>query len=131
MWPHRNIAEVLGILDLKTVASADERSAQLILEQAHIRNDLFSDFNLATRVLCAEVIRLAEQLNIELAETQADLLRPLAIYSVYQVAQIYDRQYRRDPNPDYENGIHTLLKTLGFFEQRWRVAGELFRYFQA
>ncbi|THY40227.1 hypothetical protein D6C97_10161, partial [Aureobasidium pullulans] len=99
------------------------QSAQLILEQAHIRNDLFSDFNLATKVLCAEVIRLAEQLNIELAETQADLLRPLAIYSVYQVAQIYVRQYRRDPNPDYENGIHTLLKTLGFFEQRWRVAG--------
>ncbi|THY21659.1 hypothetical protein D6D01_06542, partial [Aureobasidium pullulans] len=99
------------------------QSAQLILEQIGIKTDYFVAFNLATKVLCAEVIRLAEQLNIELAETQADLLRPLAIYSVYQVAQIYVRQYRRDPDLDYENGIRTLSKTLGFFEQRWRVAG--------
>ena len=107
----------------------DTNSAQQILEQSIPRpssgGDPVNDFDGAADMISATVVQMAEQLNVELAVTRSDLLRPLAIPSIYQVAQIYVRLSRRDPNPRYKHGIQVLLQTLGFFEQRWKVAGML------
>ena len=112
--------------------STDRRSAQLILEQSSFGTlsevDLFRDFNATTEMLSATMVQMAEQLNAELAVTNSDLLRPLALHSIYQVSQIYVRQCQRDPDPKYKHGIRVLLQALSFFEQRWRVAGMPFQY---
>ena len=89
--------------------------------------DLFRQFNVATEMLSASVVQMAETLNTELAVTHSELLRPLALYSIYHVSQIYVRQCQRDPDPRYRHGIRALLKALGFFEQRWRIAGMPFQ----
>ncbi len=112
--------------------STDRRSAQLILEQSSFgtlsEEDPFRDFNVATEMLSATMVQMAEQLNAELAVTHSDLLRPLALHSIYLVSQIYVRQCQRDPDPKYKHGIRALLQALSFFEQRWRLAGMPFQY---
>lgn len=87
--------------------------------------DYFRDFNFTTERLSATMVEMAGQLNDELAVTSSDLLRPLALNSIYLAAQVYGRQYRRDPDPKYRHGLRALLQALTFFEQRWRVAGRL------
>ncbi len=105
----------------------DRFSAQLILEQSSFgtlsKVDPFRDFNIATEMLSAAMVQMAEGLNAELAVAHSELLRPLALHYIYQVSQIYVRQCQRDPDPKYRHGLSTLLQTLTFFEQRWRVAG--------
>lgn len=112
--------------------STDRRSAQLILEQSTLETlsdlDSVRNFNVAAEMLSATMVQMAEQLNAELAMTNSELLRPLALHSIYHVSQIYVRQCQKDPDPKYKNGIRVLLQTLSFFEQRWRIAGMPFKY---
>lgn len=98
-----------------------EQSTSGMLSEA----DRFCDFNVATAILSATVVQMAEQLNSELATTNFELLRPLALNSIYQVCQIYVQQCQREPDPKYKHGIRVLLQSLSYFEQRWRVAGKL------
>lgn len=114
--------------------STDRRSAQLILEQSSFETlsevEPFHGFSVAAETLSITVVQMAEQLNAELAVTHSELLRPLAVHSIYQVSQIYARQCQRDSDPKYKHGIRVLLQSLSFFEQRWRIAGMLFQYIQ-
>lgn len=104
-----------------------EYSAQLLLEQSSYDpasdTEPSSDFNHATEQLTAIMVHMVEEINAEIAATNWDLLRPLALYSIYQVAQIYVRLCQRHPEPKYKHGIRVLLQSLGYFDQRWRLAG--------
>lgn len=106
----------------------DLSSAQLILEQSNHGSLTDSEqnpaFSVVTGLLSATVVSMAEDLNAELAKTPFELLRPLALYSIFQVCQIYVGQSQRDTHPKYKHGVRVLLQALSNFERRWRLAGK-------
>jgi HEAT repeat protein len=69
------------------------------------------------------MVQLGRELSSELVAVGSELLRPLALFAIYQVSKIYVRQRTIIADGRYEDGLRVLLQLLGLFEERWRVAG--------
>lgn len=69
------------------------------------------------------MVQLGRELSSELVAVGSELLRPLALFALYQVSKIYVRQRTISADGRYVEGLRVLLHLLGLFEERWRVAG--------
>lgn len=81
-----------------------------------------SDQTARIEALTDDMIQMARELNLELELMGSELLRPLALFSIYQVAGIYIRQCKFTADEKSRDGIRVLLELLGIFDERWRVA---------
>lgn len=69
------------------------------------------------------MIEMGKDLNLELASVGPELLRPFALFAIYQASKMYTQQLSISSDPKYVDGIRVLLQSLRYFDERWRLAG--------